>query len=161
MPGNHRGFFRRKLAFDHVQIGAADSAHFYADEDFAGAGCGVGRVGEFKRVALDRRGGVEQTSLHRVLRSDVTGGLLRESKNPDFWRSESVTVFCFPRATRNSNPGTGRLGIDWEDGLAVRVPRAPRCGRRAWPLRNRNSSSRTIALPRYHTMQIFSEARAP
>ncbi len=50
MPGNHRGFFLRQLAFDHVKIGAANAAHFHAHEDFALAGPRVGRVGEFERI---------------------------------------------------------------------------------------------------------------
>ena len=65
MPGNHRGFFRRQFALDNVKIRAANAAHFHAHEDFTLARPRVGRVGEFERIALDRRGRIEQTGLHR------------------------------------------------------------------------------------------------
>jgi hypothetical protein len=65
MPGNHRGFFLRQLAFDHVEIGAADTAHFHANQDFAFARLRVRRFAKFERISLDRRWRMEQTGLHR------------------------------------------------------------------------------------------------
>ncbi len=53
MSWDDRGFTGRELAFDYVQIGAAHSAHFDADEDFACGGTRIGHVGEVERIGLD------------------------------------------------------------------------------------------------------------
>jgi hypothetical protein len=55
----------RQIALDHVEIGAADTAHLDAHEHVTLAGPGVRRPGEFERIPLNRRGGMQQASLHR------------------------------------------------------------------------------------------------
>jgi hypothetical protein len=50
MAGNYGRFAKGKFAFDNVQIGAADTTHLHADEDFASGGHGIGHVSELQRI---------------------------------------------------------------------------------------------------------------
>ena len=70
VPGNYWRLARRQFAFNDVQIGAADAAHFHADENFARGGLRHRRVGEFERIRCDRRGRMKQAGFHGQLSHD-------------------------------------------------------------------------------------------
>jgi hypothetical protein len=55
VPRDYRRLFGRQFALDHVQIGAANTAHLHAYENFAFAGLRDGSIREIKRVGFDRR----------------------------------------------------------------------------------------------------------
>ena len=64
MSWDDRGFTGREFAFHYVEIGAADSAHFHADEDFACGGMRIGGIGEVEGVGIDWGGGAEEAGFH-------------------------------------------------------------------------------------------------
>jgi len=64
MSGGHRGFAGREFAFDYVQIGPTDSAHFHAHEDFASGGARVSDFGEVEGIGLDCCGGTQDGGFH-------------------------------------------------------------------------------------------------
>jgi hypothetical protein len=67
MSWDHWRFARREFSFDYVQIGAADSAHFYAHEDFTCSGMWIGGVGEVEGIGLDWGGGAQEAGFHVCL----------------------------------------------------------------------------------------------
>ncbi len=67
MSWDDGGFARREFAFDDVQIGAANSAHFHAHEDFACGGARIGSVGEVEWVGIDWCGRTQDGGFHLLL----------------------------------------------------------------------------------------------
>jgi hypothetical protein len=57
MPRDHRSFSRRQIAFDYVQISAADAAKMHADQHFALSGLRNGDVSKLQRIRFNPRCG--------------------------------------------------------------------------------------------------------
>ena len=71
MPGNDRHFLLRQIAFDHVQIGAADGAAMHTDPHLARSRLGRRQIGRFQRRRVDRRNVAKEHGFHGTPRPQL------------------------------------------------------------------------------------------
>jgi len=81
MAGDDWRFLGRKFAFDDVEVGAADAAHFDADKNFTGGGLGLGEFAKFEGIGRDACGCAEGTGLHKTTSKLISSAHLRKAAN--------------------------------------------------------------------------------